>query len=283
VAFGPGGQLISAGPEVNAWNLDHRPIPAHTGAVNSVAFRPGGRQLATAGDDGTVRVWDVATREPVATFGGRPGAVRAVAFSTRGLLAAGGDYRAIQVWNAGTHKAAGPVFAGPGTATWTVAFSPDGSVLAAGGTGGTARLWHSTGGVQRDLYVGLDVRGRYRLVFAADTPALTAVGPDDAVSFDYRTGARLGVLAAGADRSALLRDLDQAVRLAHPGTVLDAASSDDRHTLATVDGDGTLLIWDTNPDRVAAEVCAGLDTELAPKIWHGMFPDLPHRAVCGGE
>ncbi|MFF1918900.1 WD40 repeat domain-containing protein, partial [Streptomyces sp. NPDC058239] len=38
----------------------------HTGTVNSVAIAPDGTWLATAGTDGTARVWDVAGQRAVA-------------------------------------------------------------------------------------------------------------------------------------------------------------------------------------------------------------------------
>lgn len=36
------------------------PLYGHTGPVNSVAFRPGGKTLASGSDDGTIRAWNVA-------------------------------------------------------------------------------------------------------------------------------------------------------------------------------------------------------------------------------
>jgi WD40 repeat protein len=50
---------------VRIWDADTgepvTTLQGHTGGVRSVAYRPGGRQLATASWDGTVRVWDAET------------------------------------------------------------------------------------------------------------------------------------------------------------------------------------------------------------------------------
>jgi eukaryotic-like serine/threonine-protein kinase len=104
-----------------------------------VAFRPDGSLLASTGVDGTVRLWDVATRAPVAVLRGRSDLVWRVAFTADGkLLASGSSDKTICLWDVQTDALLKVIPVG--SIVYGVTFRPDGTRLAAGCRDNTIRL-----------------------------------------------------------------------------------------------------------------------------------------------
>jgi WD40 repeat protein len=67
-----------------------------------VALSEDGRLLASGGDDGMVRLWEVGSGQLVTALQGHTGTVWAVALSRDGrLLASGSDDGTVKLWDAG--------------------------------------------------------------------------------------------------------------------------------------------------------------------------------------
>lgn len=110
------------------------------GEVYSVDFSPDGRRVASCGQDGTIRVRDVATGTEAFRLVGHQGEVNWVRHSPEGTeLASASDDGTIRLWNASTgeEKAA---FRGHDRAI-AVVYSPDGRWLVSGGHEGRVLLW----------------------------------------------------------------------------------------------------------------------------------------------
>ena len=231
MAFSPDGKISSpaAVPTVSVrlWDVaTHQqigaPLASHDDKINSVAFSPNGKTLATGGADGTIRMWDVATHRQIgAPLASRAGVVYSVAFSPDGkTLATGSADGTIRFWDVATQQMArswptnSPVF--------DVAFSPDGKILASGNLDDTARLWD----VATLRPIGNPFIG-YSLVFSPDGKILATGGYDHIVRL-WNVVSRTGT----------------AVLTGHTKPVNSVAFSPDGKTLAAGAADGTVRLWD---------------------------------------
>jgi WD40 repeat protein len=135
----------------------------HAGRVNTVAFAPDGRVLASGergGGGWRVRLWEVATGRQIAELADHAGAVNAVAFAPDGRVLASGDGASpvgggrLRLWEVATGRQIAEL-AGHGGVVHTVAFSPDGRTVASGGMDGTVRLWDVASGTLVATLAGL--------------------------------------------------------------------------------------------------------------------------------
>src|SRR5262245_20496119 len=107
--------------------------PFNSGIVNSLAFSPDGKMLASGSGDKTIRLWEMSNGRLIRAFVGHGEVIHTVAFSPDGkTLASGSADHSIKLWQVDNGKLI-RLFNGHTSAVYSVAFSPDGKMLASTG------------------------------------------------------------------------------------------------------------------------------------------------------
>jgi WD40 repeat protein len=249
--FSKDGRLLAtvgAGGSLSVCDVRTGKVRLRAGTIfreDTAALAPDSKSLAAFMRDRTLCLWGLATGRPLFRLRAKQHGIASVTYAPGGRVVAiaTGD-GAIQVRDTATGK---PRFAVPARchSTLPAAFSPDGTVLVTVGTDGVLRVW--------DLQQG-------SCTFTITQFRRGAFSPD---------GRHLLVHCA-RNTMCLLEVRSRKVRPLPCGKVAytSAEFSPDSRTLATLDGDGILRLWDPATGKATATFAGAdeghLSIDLAP-------------------
>jgi uncharacterized protein (TIGR03067 family) len=166
--------------------------------VRQMAFTHDSKQFLTAGDDGTVKLFDLATGTRVGEFAGHRPTCIAVSHDGK-RLATGGPGGSLVLWDFANRKVE-KILSGHTDEIRSVAFSPDGTKLASGGVDKIVRVWNVETG-KRLFELARAGDGVAQVVFSPDGKTLAAASGDGLVwRWNIETGADLGPLKSHTDK-----------------------------------------------------------------------------------
>jgi WD40 repeat protein/serine/threonine protein kinase len=226
-AFSPDGKILAVGGRL--WETATQKGIRRFAEDGKVAFSADGKLLALGLHDDRIKLFHISTGKVVASL--TPGfRMNPLVFSPDGKTFASGTFGVLAFWGTATWQERGRIPIAGNFAS--LAFSPDGTILAAGSADGGVHLLDPVSGRQRLTFHVVTnnaghLTGVWSLAFSPDGGVL-AVGDalGNAGLWDPRTG-ELRISLKG-----------------HTDVVASLAFSPDGKTLITGSHDGTVKIWD---------------------------------------
>jgi WD40 repeat protein/DNA-binding SARP family transcriptional activator len=264
------GPLLDAprrGPCADPSSLFRIPHCYEATVQNALAFSPDGL-LAVAGSGGELRIWDLDQREPIAPPVELPPFVIGVAFSPDGSqLAIPFGYNnpgpdGVEVLDVESGERVTRLRTN--AEVRSVAFSPDGGLLASGDVDGTALVWATDDWRQVGTPLPVDHGYVLALAFSPDGRTLAASNEDGTVAlWDVESQEPIG--------SAL------------PGPVdrwMTARFAPDGGHLYAVYENGRALRWEVDPAAWRGRACTITGGGLTPDQWEEIVPEQDYIPVC---
>lgn len=197
---------------------------AHPGSVNCLAFSPDGKRLASGCCIEVVKFWDPVTGEKEASL---PYEAFRISFALHGQTLAIGTTKRIVLWDVGKRQVESTldIHNGP---VWSLAFCPQGKILASGGASANLVLWDMANNAPTILGSS---SVRNSIAFSPEGKTLAYGGSDDLSGSDDLV--RLLKIETGEEKTFA----------GHENEIKSVAFSPNGPTLISASQDGVVRIW----------------------------------------
>jgi sterol desaturase/sphingolipid hydroxylase (fatty acid hydroxylase superfamily) len=224
--------------------------------VTGVAVTADGRRYASAGEDGTVNLVDIATMTPGPYPAGHRRRASAVAVTADGSRVVSASYDGtVRVWDGQSGRCL-HTLAGHDGVVLSVGVTADGRTVVSGGADGTARVWAGDG-----------TPGEVYAVHAGAVPGVAVSGDGKRVA--AAAGPDVKVRDAGSGRELVLAG--------HRDVVCGVALTPDGGRVVSGGRDGRVVVWDGTTGREVIRLDAG-----GPVCAVAVSPD-GRTVAAGGE
>ncbi|WP_197169226.1 protein kinase domain-containing protein [Novipirellula galeiformis] len=254
--------------------------------VNDVVYSNDGLRLASAGDDGIIRIYQLDNLDaPALQLEGHRMAVLSLAVSPTvgsNLLASASADRTIRLWNIETGTLV-RTLVGHTAEVWSVAFSAQADRLVTASQDFTARVWSVRTGLELQRF-----REHSEPVFCAafspDGKSVTSGGYDKrllvwkADRFEPVQATLVDEVIKRLDPNAKAKP-KQAFRVlaGHSGGIRDVQYSADGQLIISASRDNTLRVWDADPSTQAT----GVRQQLRSALQGAVAEDQPLKTLRG--
>ena len=263
VCFSPDGELLASGDDRNndthLWDAQTGELianfkgdmPFGSPNVNSVAFSPNGKTIASGSSDGTIRLWNtyIAEDELIKYLVGHTKSVNSVVFSPNGNTIISTGAEGVCLWNVDTGEFMDEFRVPSVSAT----FSPDGNTFASGSVAGIY-MW--------DAHTFKFFKTLMENVGLEDIGSLAARDIGSVGSVDFSPDGNTIVSCGGNDIHLWDPHTHQLLKtlIGHTEPVNSVVFSPDGEIIASASDDRTIRLWNVNARKLIKTLMGHTDS-----------------------